>query len=86
MPPKRATAVSNLGRWSGDVSTSTTQVHLAICVPARGYREVRVTAPEVSAIPPSLRSADLWNTPGRRGGVLLSEIALADEVGAPCTP
>ena len=40
----------------------------------------------VSEIPPSLRSADLWNTSGRRGGVLLSEVALADEIGGRCTP
>jgi hypothetical protein len=84
--PKRVTVVSNLETWHGDASTATAQIHLSLCAPARGFTEIRVWTPAVSEIPPSLRSADLANASGRRGGIFLSEIALADEIGPRCTP
>ena len=53
-----------------------------VCVPAHGYSDVKVATPDASST-----WGDL-NTPPpqrpRRAGILLTEIALADEVGAAC--
>ena len=54
-------------------------------MPAGGYAEVTVHARTARhPLPPDMRFG--YETAPRRGGVLVTEIALADEIGAPCTP
>ena len=55
------------------------------CVPAGGYADFRITMPGSSPVYGDMRSQDTIGE-SREGGVLFTQIALADEVGAPCTP
>jgi hypothetical protein len=55
-----------------------------VCVPAGGYAEVRVSTPGDSVIYGDVMSARTWAGPGRHAGVLLTQIALADELGPAC--
>ena len=76
---------SNLERTSGATSPGETlHASVTVCVPAGGYAEARIRADGTSTLPPDLRFA--YETAPRSGGVLVTEIALADEIGAPCKP
>ena len=76
---------SNLERTSGDAgSGETLHTGIAVCVPAGGYADVTIRADGTSPLPPDLRFD--YETAPRRGGVLVTEIALADEIGPRCTP
>jgi hypothetical protein len=61
----------------------TARATVRVCVPEGRYADVRVRADGASEIPPDLRYAEGAT---RRGGVLVAEVALADEIGGPCTP
>jgi hypothetical protein len=81
-PQGRAvTMVSNEQSWRG---VTPAQQTLRVCVPRRGFAEVRLTAHGASAIPGDARDAESASSGGRLGGVYLGEIALADEIGGPC--
>ena len=54
-----------------------------LCVPRGGYADVRLRALGTSEIPADLRDGDDVT---RVGGVLVTEIALADELGPHCEP
>jgi hypothetical protein len=56
---------------------------LHVCVPASGFSDVRLTVPTASVIYGDPRNATT-SAASRRAGVLLSEIAVADEVGPAC--
>jgi hypothetical protein len=56
---------------------------LSVCVPAGGHADVRMSTRGVSEIPPDLRYS---GSDTRFGGVLVSEVALADEIGPRCRP
>jgi hypothetical protein len=56
-----------------------------VCVPAGGFGNVRVRALGQSPIYGDMRDETALSEP-REGGVLLVQIALADEVGGPCRP
>jgi hypothetical protein len=60
-----------------------TIVTVHVCVPARGFTEVRLTTPDSSWIPGDQRDEPSSGVE-RRGGLYLSEIALADEIGPAC--
>jgi len=75
---------SNQGVVRGVVSQDTVFQGIRVCVPAKGYAEVRLRAPDSSAIPGDLATLATSLEP-RTGGVFLSQIGLADELGGPCT-
>jgi hypothetical protein len=56
---------------------------IRVCVPPRGFGEVRLSTPVTSWIPGDLGDLSTSEVE-RRGGVFLSEIALADEIGDTC--
>jgi hypothetical protein len=56
-----------------------------VCVPARGFASVRVTTP-LSALIPGDQRSQYASTITRTGGLLVSGIALGDEIGSPCNP
>ena len=57
---------------------------IALCVPPRGYADVRVTSPTSSDVGPD--QSVLEPLPQRQGGVLVADISLSDEIGASCSP
>jgi hypothetical protein len=65
--------------------TNSVSERVDVCVPARGFAEVRLATPVSSTIPGDQRGADTWML-ARKGGVLLSDLSLADEVGETCSP
>jgi hypothetical protein len=74
---------SNLASWAGTATQATQTTSIAVCVPPRGYAEIRVSTPVSSAIPPDLAVLGGAGAP-RRGGVFLGEAALAGEIGGSC--
>ncbi len=78
-------AASNLERWRGTASAETIRTSLRLCVPAKGFTEVRLRAVGASELPGDLRYV-IPPSRARDGGVLVTEIALADEVGPQCKP
>jgi hypothetical protein len=79
------TISSNEGVTRATASADTVFETVEVCVPARGYADVRLRAAGSSAIPGDQASYATSVQP-RSGGVFLSEIALADEVGEACDP
>jgi hypothetical protein len=83
---ERTVAVSsNLDRWQSVATPETVHGGLRVCVPEHGYTVVRVRADGSSPIPGDLRDIGL-SAEARDGGVLVTEIALADEIGGRCRP
>jgi hypothetical protein len=54
------------------------------CVPAHGFADVRLTTPVEASIGYGDPRNALTSAVPRRGGVLLTEIAVADELGPSC--
>jgi hypothetical protein len=76
---------SNHARWHGSATASTTWGAVSVCVPAHGYADVTLRTPAREVIPGDLRTwADSSGT--RIGGLFLSQISLADEIGGSCRP
>jgi hypothetical protein len=73
---------SNRSAWSGKVGSQPQSHQLSVCVPPKGYADVRVTGPQYSPIYGDPRSEASFVSYARSGGVLLTGIALADETGA----
>ena len=76
--------VSNVeSRHLEATNTHTLLQTVHVCVPPRGFAQVRLRTPATSAIPGDLRDlpSSLAN---RRGGVFLAEIALSDDTGGTC--
>jgi hypothetical protein len=67
----------------GVASQDTVFEGIRVCVPAGGYAEVRLRSPDSSAIPGDLATLATSLRP-RAGGVFVSQIGLADELGGPC--
>ena len=74
---------TNASSWSARVGEQPVDTQLALCVPANGYADVRVTAPRYSPIYGDPRSEASFVSYARSGGVLVTGIALADET-TPC--
>src|SRR5262249_25576197 len=86
IPERVVTATSNAGSWRvTTTNTSTATGSLPVCVPARGWTEVRIRTPDASWAPGSIDTLAHSFT-SRRVGVAIGEIALADEIGGPCKP
>jgi Dolichyl-phosphate-mannose-protein mannosyltransferase len=74
---------SNDSAWSGRVDTQPQSRQLSVCVPPKGFGDLRVTAPQYSPIYGDPRSEPSFVSYARSGGVLVTAIALADET-SPC--
>jgi len=74
---------SNQGIVRGAASQDTVFQPIHVCVPADGYADVRLRVPDSSAIPGDLATL-ATSLQARNGGVFLSQIGLADELGGPC--
>jgi hypothetical protein len=74
---------SNLDSWTGTATHATLTTSIAVCVPPRGYTEIRVSTPASSTIPPDLAALGSAGAQ-RRGGVFFGEAALAGEIGGTC--
>lgn len=83
---RRVTITSNVERAHALVGGNTSWTTVNVCVPPGGYTDVRLTAPERSEIPGDLATLASYQTGRRIGGVLVSQISLADEIGGTCTP
>ena len=75
---------SNQGVVRGSATGDTAFPAIHVCVPAGGFADVRLRASGSSVIPGDLATYASSLQP-RTGGVFLSQIALADELGGPCT-
>ena len=73
---------SNASDWRGNAGESGTSRQIGVCVPPRGFADVRVDAPRYSPIYGDPRSEATFVSYARSGGVLITQIALADETGA----
>jgi Dolichyl-phosphate-mannose-protein mannosyltransferase len=67
---------------ANDQSSSIEQI--PVCVPPHGHADVRVSSPTTSDVGPD--QSVLGAPPHRRGGVLVADISLSDEIGGTCTP
>jgi hypothetical protein len=82
---RRFRITSNEGAVQGSATADTTFKGVSVCVPAHGYAEVRLQAFGSSRVPGDLATLASSLRP-RRGGLFVSQIGLADELGGPCTP
>ena len=81
---RRVTLSSNLGRLRVSASPGgDLGVYLPVCVPARGFTEIAVSAEGSSAIPGDIGSEGSISLP-RLGGVVLDQIELQRKVGGRC--
>jgi Dolichyl-phosphate-mannose-protein mannosyltransferase len=81
--PRPFTFRSNASSWSGRAVTQPQSSQLSVCVPPKGFGDVRVVAPQYSPIYGDPQSATSFSNYARSGGVLVTGIALADET-SPC--
>jgi hypothetical protein len=73
---------SNAGTWRENATSRPTSLQMSLCVPAGGFADIRVNAPRYSPIYGDPQSEASFVSYARSGGVLLSGVALADEVGS----
>jgi hypothetical protein len=83
IPARNFRVVSNASDWRAKTNWKGTSNQIPVCVPARGFADVRVIAPHYSPIYGDPRSERSFVSYARSGGVLLTGIALADET-RPC--
>jgi hypothetical protein len=83
VPSRPFTLSSNQGTVNGVASQDTLFQGVKVCVPAGGFADVRLRVPASSAIPGDLATLATSLEP-RAGGVFLSQIGLADEIGDRC--
>jgi hypothetical protein len=57
--------------------------NVTVCVPVRGYADIRLDVRGSSSIPGDLATLSSWTLP-RRGGILLASLGEADEIGGRC--
>jgi Dolichyl-phosphate-mannose-protein mannosyltransferase len=74
---------SNDSSWSGRAVTQPQSRQLSVCVPPKGFADLRLDAPTYSPIYGDPRSEASFVSYARSGGVLVTGIALADET-SPC--
>src|SRR5512146_2904708 len=86
IPSRDFRVVSNVAHWQATATNTTTALgSVAVCVPAKGFAEVRVIVHDHSWALGSIDSlAESFRS--RRVGVGFGAIALADEVGGACAP
>jgi hypothetical protein len=85
-PRARFTVRSNVATWNDDeTNTGTVVGAIRVCVPRRGYTDVRISTPLAALTYGDMRDVNSFGFE-RRLGVFLSSVALADEIGPPCRP
>jgi hypothetical protein len=82
VPPRPFRFYSNADDWRGETNADGTSRQISVCVPPGGYSDVRVDAPRYSPIYGDPRAEASFVSYARSGGVLITGIALADEVGS----
>ncbi len=80
--PRSFSVRSNADEWRGQADAGGTSDQISVCVPPQGFADVRVSAPRFSPIYGDPRSEQSFVSYARSGGVLVTGIALADEVGS----
>jgi hypothetical protein len=77
---------TNLSTYKGSaVSDDKTIASVPVCVPEQGYAVARLSAPQIGDIPGDLDTlSDSFGT--RRGSLLVADLSVANEIGAPCHP
>jgi hypothetical protein len=83
IPSRGFEVVSNASAWRGKTDPRGTSNQISVCVPPHGYADVHIRGPHFSPIYGDPRSERSFGSYARSGGVLVSGIALADEV-TPC--
>jgi hypothetical protein len=78
---RAAVIASNAGRWPLHFGQQSVTQAVTVCVPPKRYADVTVTVRGASAIPGDQRNVGTFGVP-RTGGILLQQIALADETSA----
>jgi hypothetical protein len=80
------TVSSNLEtrRLNATITHTTFVQSVRVCVPAHGYAEVRLRTLDSSSIPGDQSDEDSFELTDRQGGLLINQIALADETGPAC--
>jgi hypothetical protein len=81
--PRPFHVASNRSDWRAHADERGTTNAVAVCVPPDGFADVRISAPRYSPIYGEPRSEEAFGSYARSGGVLVTQIALADEV-SPC--
>ncbi len=82
VPPRGFTVRSNADAWRGEADARGTSKQLSVCVPPHGFADVRVDVPRYSPIYGDPRSERSFVSYARSGGLLVTGIALADEIGS----
>jgi hypothetical protein len=72
---------SNADHWHEDPLDVETTHQVAVCVPPKGFAEISITSPARTKILGDPTTVENYGTAARTGGVLLTQIALADETG-----
>ena len=74
---------SNIDHWRENPLDVETTHQVAVCVPAHGFAEITITTPAKTLIYGDPTTSDSYGKAGRTAGLLLTQIALADET-TPC--
>lgn len=73
---------SNVDRWHEDPLDVETTHQIAVCVPAHGFAEISIRSPAHTVIYGDPTTVASYGKAARIAGVLLTQIALADETGS----
>jgi hypothetical protein len=71
-----------MSEWRGQAVRSVTSTQLPVCVPAHGFADVRLKTGGYSPIYGDPQNTATFHSYARSGGILVTEIALADEIGS----
>jgi hypothetical protein len=80
--PRSFHLISNASDWRAEVDEQGTSNQISVCVPAHGFADIRLNSPRYSPIYGDPKSEETFVSYARSGGVLVTQIALADETGA----
>jgi hypothetical protein len=72
---------SNADHWHEDPLDVETTHQVGVCVPPKGFAEISITSPARTKILGDPTTVENYSSAARVGGVLLTQIALADETG-----
>jgi hypothetical protein len=80
--PRSFQVTSNASDWRAEADEKGTSNQISVCVPAHGFADIRLNSPRYSPIYGDPKSEETFVSYARSGGVLVTQIALADETGA----
>jgi hypothetical protein len=85
VPPRTVAKISmssTIDAWRDDALAGDATHQLAVCVPAHGFAEITLGSPTSTLIYGDPTTADSYARAARHAGVLLREIAVADETAS----